>query len=241
MTLIEARGEVGGRCRSEDAGGGNVFEKGAMRFPPSQTELFLLAQAFGYGFIPHFPNPGKVPTLICLKDGCRLWKGETVPEGFEALQKGWQTVITSGFEINGRRFTAPCRFAQWLQSPDLKTRTKVIKPWQNYISYFWGKSWREGLERIFGSSNATPPQGIHWSAQDFEMFGKFGVGSGGFGAFDDLCFLSLFRIFPNRWEQDQCRFAKKVHGQYKPAGIQELWQSIWQWCSRRGQIGRAHV
>ncbi|KAG0362635.1 hypothetical protein BG005_004752 [Podila minutissima] len=235
VTLIEARHEVGGRARSVALGGNNVAEQGCMRFPPSAAALFVLTKAFGYEFIERFPNPGIVPTLVSYGGECHLWTdAEASLPGIETVKAGWDVFIEEGCQVNGRSFESCLKVVGWLQSPKMEVRMQAISAWQAYITKFQYHTFREGLEEIFGFTNTTPPAGKHWTKDDFNRFGKLGIGSGGFGAFYDVCFLTLLRYVPNSCETDLASFAGYVDGKLQATGIRSLWQSVWESATKRG-------
>lgn len=64
VTAYEQAAEPGGRFMSQMVGSKNVYELGGMRFPPSEALTYMLAEARGFTFLPDFPDPGKVFTLI---------------------------------------------------------------------------------------------------------------------------------------------------------------------------------
>ncbi|KAF9542472.1 hypothetical protein EC957_001914 [Mortierella hygrophila] len=235
VTLIEARHEVGGRARSVELGGKNVAEQGCMRFPPSAGALFVLAKAFGFAFIERFPNPGTVPTLVSYGGECHLWTdAETSLPGFENVKAGWDAFIEGGCQINGRSFESCAEVVVWLESPQVEVRMKAVSAWQAYITEFQHDTFLEGLEKIFGLTNTTPPAGKHWTKDDFNRFGKLGIGSGGFGAFYNVCFLTVLRYVPNSCETDLASFAGYVDGKLQVMGIRSLWQSIWESATKQG-------
>lgn len=206
-----------------------------MRFPPSATALFVLAKAFGFEFAEHFPNPGVVPTLVSYGGECHLWTDvKTSLPGFEVVKAGWDDFIEEGCRINGRCFESCAKVAGWLQSPHIEIRMQAVNAWRMYITEFQHDTFRDGLEKIFGSSNTTPPGDKHWTEDDFNRFGKLGIGSGGFGAFYSVCFLTVLRYVPNSCETDLASFAAYVDGKLQVTGIRSLWQSVWESATKRG-------
>jgi monoamine oxidase len=54
VTVLEARGRVGGRAWNHDLGGGRVSERGATFAGPTQDHILALAQAVGVGTFPTY-------------------------------------------------------------------------------------------------------------------------------------------------------------------------------------------
>ncbi|KAF9385939.1 hypothetical protein CPB97_004288 [Podila verticillata] len=112
---------------------------------------------------------------------------------------------------------------------------QAVSAWQAYISEFRHDTFREGgLEKIFGLTNATQPAGKYWTRDDFDRFGKLGIGLGGFGAFHDVYFLTLLRYVTNSCETYLVCLAQYVGGEQQTTGIRSLWQSVWESATKRG-------
>lgn len=239
VTLLEVSDHVGGRLQSIlSPDKVNYQEMGAMRFPPSEDVLYYYAKHLGFAFVDIFPNPGSVDTLISYKGEVKLWpkKSPTVPDGFKTVHDGWQALVSRGITVKRgdndiNEFLAPAELTILLQRSFDNNPTAlrdVISGWQKYLTTFGTNTFLQGLRRIFGKEHEwNIPGGIEWSEEDFDRFGKLGVGSGGFGAFFSLGFNAILRIVVNGLETDQKMFAKvDSEGQPQPTGIQNLAEAI---------------
>lgn len=236
VTLLEVSDRVGGRLKSIlSTDGINYQEMGAMRFPPSEDILYYYARQLGFDFIPKFPNPGTVDTLLSYKGKVTLWTtGGPVPDEFETVHNGWDAFVRHGITGGNQttqEFLSPADLTTLLQKShnnDPTALTNAISSWQKYLTNFGANTFLEGLQRIFGAAHEWDiPGGRQWSKDDFERFGSLGVGSGGFGAFYDVGFNAILRVVVNGLETDQQTFAKKNDkGHLQPTGIQNLAQAI---------------
>ena len=140
VTLIEARHEVGGRTRSVELGCRNMAEQECMRFPPSATAQFVVAKAFGFGFIEGFPSPATFPTL--LSHGCQyhLW---TDAEARQESKRSWLTLL-SRREV---RSMASRSSLALLQSPQVEVRMQAVNIWLAYISEFQCDTFSQGVRK----------------------------------------------------------------------------------------------
>ncbi|KAH7098446.1 flavin-containing amine oxidoreductase-domain containing protein [Auriculariales sp. MPI-PUGE-AT-0066] len=226
VTVIEVESEVGGRARSlPTPDGNNIAEMGAMRFPPSEDLLFWYAQKLGYTFSGSFPDPGKVPTIVCYENSSYEWVDpSSPPPGFETVAKGWSAFVHNGITKDGAVVLDSSDTLQnLLKSTDPNERAKVIDAWQKYLDTFSSDSFYTGLQRIFGEQHEWDvPGGKSWTDVDFERFGTLGLGSGGFGPLFAIAFLTVYRLMPNGLETDQMIFAKNDGGIKKPTGIRDL-------------------
>ncbi|KAI0781720.1 hypothetical protein BC629DRAFT_1582702 [Irpex lacteus] len=220
VTLLEVSDRVGGRLESilSPTDGVNYQEMGAMRFPPSEDILYYYARQLGFGFLPKFPDPGVVSTLLSYEGRVKLWAGPSdIPNEFATVSNGWNALVTGGITVTcggiaTNEFLAPDRLGALLQTSytgDSDTLLEVISGWQKYLTTFGSNTFLEGLKRIFGVEHEWDvPGGTQWSDDDFKRFGKLGVGSGGFGPLYDRGFNAILRLVVNGLETDQQIFAK---------------------------------
>lgn len=235
VTLLEATGAVGGRCRSIVAEDGiNVAEMGAMRFPPSEDLLFHYAEHFGFTFLADFPDPGTVPTIVSFRGKSQIWLNHRTLEGFETVHDGWLAFVKHGITRTNSDGTittvlpSPDALQLILKSPDKATRETVKEHWQAWLDTFGGLTFLKGLKLVFTEGTLGDiPGGKAWSEEDYDRFGSLGIGSGGFGPLYPIGFCTVFRLLPNGLETSQMIFAKKGDdGMAHPVGITRLADEI---------------
>jgi tryptophan 2-monooxygenase len=235
VTLLEATGAVGGRCRSITAPDNiNVAEMGAMRFPPSEDLLFHYAESMGFTFKEDFPDPGKVPTIVSFQGQAQIWLDSRTLAGFETVHDGWLAFVRGGITRRGPDgsvvvvLEGPEALQSILKHPDQAVRETVRGPWQAWLDTFGGLSFLEGLQLIFAEGTLGDiPGGKAWTQEDFVRFGSLGIGSGGFGPLFPVGFCTVFRLLPNGLETSQMSFARRGEdGEVHPVGITSLADAI---------------
>ena len=227
VTLYEADCEVGGRLCSwfNPVDSQTIAEMGAMRFPPSEVLLYYYAKSLGFGFMDGFPDPGVYPTVISYHGDVHEWTDiNQAPPGFETVYHGWTAFCRDGLTPKPGQKVPALKSAntlqKWLQNPD--SYGDVHAAWQDYLTTFKNNSFYEGLQRIFGASAEWDiPGGTTWTPDDFRRFGTLGIGSGGFGPFNEVAFTTVFRFIPNGLETDQAIFCTGGENP-TPIGIQQL-------------------
>lgn len=184
--IFEASARIGGRLYSKtfteiDGSQSSAFaEMGAMRIPHSSRLFFYYADRFKIDYSQDFPNPGKVPTLLCYEGKSFLWQPNyPLPKDFQKLEHDWKTYLNILLE----RFYEP-----WCQG-DLQ---EVKNLWQRYLNRFKRMNFAEVLFNI-----------LPWSDRDIKRFGELGIGTGGFSPFFHLSWLEFMRIVINQCETNQ--------------------------------------
>ncbi|TWI90148.1 tryptophan 2-monooxygenase precursor [Roseibium hamelinense] len=240
VDLFEATGRIGGRLYSAKGSPNwsrDVFELGAMRFPP--TEFLLdqyLQEILGLKLtdLPLFPDPGVLKTFICYKnEQPQIWEGANspFPAGFGKVHTGWRSLMQKGVTSirSGQQvLTAPLKIRRILQQAAFARQAgltdqaahwemRARQAWQTWLDTFSTTSLVEGLYRIFarhGSSDnwAVPGQSI-WTFEDVGRFAELGIGSGGFGPIFPASFLEIIRLVINGLVDSQRQM---------PCGIEEL-------------------
>lgn len=192
-----------------------LAEMGAMRFPPSEAGLFFYLSKFGISYNDHFPDPGKVTTLLHLDGKSYTWEaGGSVPSLFATVNHGLHALTTEDTTLaDGTVLKSPETITKYMMAGDYGY---AVSAWQDWITNFEHLSFGAGLSVIF-QLNPNPPGGTRWTDEDMEIFGTIGVGSGGFGPLYSVQFLEIFRLFVNELETDQ---------KFIPTGIASVFNAI---------------
>ncbi|NTI26900.1 FAD-dependent oxidoreductase (plasmid) [Rhizobium rhizogenes] len=201
LTLYEASDRIGGKLWSHrfDSDPHIIAEMGAMRFPRSESSLFVMLEWFGLASMGRFPNPGHVDTTL-FYDGCRhTWKaGEEPPVLFHRVYNGWQAFLREGYRDGERVLASPNAMGDALKLGHLRQAHDF---WQAWLRSFERESFSSGIERIFLGKH--PPGGERWSfPDDWDLFRLLGVGSGGFGPVFEYGFIEILRLVVNGYEDN---------------------------------------
>jgi len=192
-----------------------LAEMGAMRFPPSEAGLFFYLSKFGISYNDHFPDPGKVNTLLYVNGKSYTWEvGGPAPPLFDTVNQGLHALRTEDTTLaDGTVLKSPEAMTEYMMVGDYES---ALLAWQDWITNFEHLSFGAGLSVIF-QLNPNPPGGTKWTDDDMEIFGTLGVGSGGFGPLYSVQFLEIFRLFVNELETDQ---------KFIPTGIASVFDAI---------------
>lgn len=225
-SIIEARCKCGGRTSAVKGKGQTEYLLGSMRYAPTEGMLFELAYHYGFSMLAGFVDPGVAPTLLAFDKPVERCDPKNIPERFRKVHDGWKAMLENGFQIDGEQFTSFNEITNLLRSHDIKDRTEARLHWQKYIDHFKDSTLKDIMIAIF-VTNTKPPGCKSWTMNDLDnIWGKGGIGSGGFGVFFPLCALTIMRFLPNEWEVDQCTFAKKVNGEWNPMSVQKLVEAM---------------
>ncbi len=210
VRVFEQAENVGGRCASVRfaAGGTDVAELGAMRFPPSQFVLDFYLRHLGIipGGLqsqPDFPDPGVETTYLCYEGAVSTWVGGTPPpEEFATVARGWGAFVGEGLSKNGVRvLEAAGAITKALVAGDIERATAG---WQAYLDAFDQKPFYTVLYEIFsGAGGYDIPGGTAWTHHEFDRFGALGIGSGGFEPLYPIGFIDIFRLMVDQLETTQ--------------------------------------
>lgn len=211
VTIIEANDHVGGRAAHSQMQDGSLAPMGMMRFSTSNALWIELLHLCGYEFKTHFPNPGRVPTILSFKGINDVWNsGAAVPHGYETVNHGFSTFLEEGLKRNGKHVLCSWnKIKDLLADYHINSSALATKEIQGWITVFRGESIGSAFQLIFKPhQHWDVPGGKHWSDEDFERFNTVGIGSGGFGAFNHLDFLWIMHVMVNGCETDQGYVAK---------------------------------
>ncbi|QCJ01211.1 FAD-dependent oxidoreductase (plasmid) [Agrobacterium larrymoorei] len=201
LTLYEARDRIGGKLWSHRFGSAThvVAEMGAMRFPRSQSSLFVILERLGLASTGLFPNPGQVDTTLYYGDCRYTWKsGEKPPAMFRRVSNGWQAFLQEGYTDGEFVLASPNAISDAMRLGHLRQAHDF---WQAWLRYFGQESFSSGIEKIFFGEN--PPGGERWSKPtDWDLFKLLGVGSGGFGPVFECGFIEILRLIVNGYEEN---------------------------------------
>lgn len=232
VDIYEATNSVGGRLDSRTFLDSNdVFEYGAMRFPPSEELLYYYAEKMDFHFQKGFPDPGVNKTVLSYKRQADVWEGEEVPDRFRKVYNGWIAFCEEGlhkkkeYAHHRREHAAPDKIRRdLLGSANNKHSLKsVTAEWSKYLDEFSHDTFYSGLQHIFGPEAKWKIPGEEaWSKEDFKLFGSMGIGSGGFGALYPISFNYIIRLIINGFETDQSTIYKGE----RPAGVNEFAQAV---------------
>jgi tryptophan 2-monooxygenase len=215
VQIFEATDRPGGRLDTvyPIPGEAAAFEMGAMRVPPCEQLFSYYAGLFGLQPGGQFPDPGKVQTQVIYRNQHYPWSPtQPLPALFDAVNTGWDALATKLSAISPYLTTpTPENFAtarsMWQKL--IYDLSNPLGPEQGYS----GISFYQALMQAFVENYQDYGLARPWNANDFELFGALGVGSGGFGPLYSINFAEIARLIINGLESDQ---------QFYPSGMEKL-------------------
>ena len=197
------------RAKSEQGEDQTVYEIGAMRFPEIAGLTWQYAQdVFGSdGKVKVFPNPGKVATEFVFGDQVERYKGETWANPDAPTRQVKDLVIRyllgNGVEPLlwiGER--APLDVIPLLKAKDTSTETLagIDQDWKQFAIDNDGMTLGAAVRAILASHIAELPDlpGLNTERERinyyFELFGRFGFGTGGFKSLFSQSIVEMMRL-----------------------------------------------
>ncbi len=215
VQIFEATDRAGGRLDTvyPIPGEPAAFEMGAMRVPPCEQLFSYYANLFGLVPGGQFPDPGKVQTQVIYRNQHYPWSPtQPLPPLFDAVNIGWDALATQLSAIT-----------PYLNTPTPENFATAKSMWQKLVydlsnplgpeQGYSGISFYQALMQAFVENYKDYGLDRPWSANDFELFGALGVGSGGFGPLYSVNFAEIARLIINGLESDQ---------QFYPSGMEKL-------------------
>lgn len=199
--IYEASDRVGGRLytkRFEQIQDDNppFAELGAMRIPRSSLIFFHYAKKLGLNFDYKFPSPGTVNSAIYYRNKLHYFSPtQALPLQFDQIRILW--------ELFANNLVRPIH-EEWEKG----NIDRVRMLWQMYIEQFKNKSFYEVLYE----------RSPILKANQINLFGALGIGSGGFNSVFQVSFLEILRIMINGYieslvliSQGASQFAEKLY------------------------------
>ncbi|UVL56000.1 flavin monoamine oxidase family protein [Pseudomonas sp. B21-035] len=183
--LVEASGRIGGRLYSTAVNDSVPFERGAMRFPLSgQALMHYFSKVRMRDNTEDFPNPGSaaaVSTVVDYADEKYYYEvgndNFPRPPAFENIEiKFFDEFLEQ----------APIHFKEMEHAMSAGT----IDPAK--IKLLWNAILREGWDNL--SFHAAMVEQARWPADEINLFGQIGFGTGGWNTDFPNCFLEVLRV-----------------------------------------------
>jgi tryptophan 2-monooxygenase len=223
VVIFEATNRAGGRLNTiyPIPGQAAAFEMGAMRVPPCEQLFGYYTNLFGVTAGGQFPDPGQVNTRIIYRNQAYDWAAHSPPPAiFSNVNIAWNALATELAKITPY-LTNPTpeslQIAQTIWQKWVFNAQSALGPEQGYS----GISFYQALVQAFVENYQQYGLSQPWSANDFELFGALGVGSGGFGPLYSINFAEIARLIINGLESNQ---------QFYPAGMDMLVQGFLSSC-----------
>ncbi len=180
--VFDASDRIGGRMYSKQLENGGIAELGAMRFPPTCKTLFhYFGKAGMKDRTGDFPNPGtpNSPGNLVNYRGKNKYYAVTdhkfpSPKEYGDLQAIWDSLLKNNpYDLETMQ--------QHLTDPETNAAS-IKKIWNALV----GSHDNESFHHVLVNHN--------WSADDIELFGQVGFGSGGWNTNFVNCFLEILRV-----------------------------------------------
>lgn len=203
VTVVEQGDTIGGRMKTvwpEGTANGSPLEMGAMRFNFHRDHpLGYFVQQYGFETRP-FPNPGRVETIILVDGKVVATEPGQLPDDPELREvkaeydKAMDALLEPIMAARAAGNTAEFR----------ELAGKALKQFDNY-------SFKEGLDTLLKK------QGIEWTDRKWDLYGRVGIGVGGYGGYYNTSFNEELRFLVDLRLEDH---------QYLPAGTTTLLEAI---------------
>jgi tryptophan 2-monooxygenase len=203
VTVVEQGDTVGGRMKTVWPAGfdnGSPLEMGAMRFNfHREHPLGHFVETYGFETRP-FPNPSRVNTTIIAEGIVEATEPGQLPNHPELKE------VKAEYDKAMNALLEPIMAARATGNV-AEFRELVGKALQRFDEY----SFKEGLNVLLKE------QGIQWTDRKWDLYGRVGIGVGGYGGYYGTSFNEELRFLVDLRLEDH---------QYLPAGTTTLLEAI---------------
>lgn len=203
VTVVEQSDTVGGRMKTvwpEGTDNGSPLEMGAMRFNFHRDHpLGHFVEAYGFETRP-FPNPSRVNTTIIAEGIVEATEPGQLPSHPELKE------VKAEYDKAINALLDPIMAAR-AAGNTAEFRDLVGKALKRFDEY----SFKEGLNVLLKE------QGIQWTERKWDLYGRVGIGVGGYGGYYNTSFNEELRFLVDLRLEDH---------QYLPAGTTTLLEAI---------------
>jgi monoamine oxidase len=203
VTVVEQSDTIGGRMKTvwpEGTDNGSPLEMGAMRFNFHARQPYgYFVERYGFETRP-FPNPGAVHTTILFDGKVVATEPGQLPSDPE-LQE-----VKAEYDQAMNALLGPIMAAR-AAGDTAEFRELVGKALERFDNY----SFKDGLDLLLKK------QGIEWTERKWELYGRVGIGVGGYGGYYGTSFNEELRFLVDLRLEDH---------QYLPAGTTTLLEAI---------------
>ena len=191
-----------------------LVEQGAMRFPSSSTMFMEFGKLANHYLLEHFPNPGRVKTLVAHRDNRELWSDLSQPcPGFPFVFTAWSDFYKNGLTAVNRKGKVVRTLRGWgeigtlLQKAgnDSRSAEQAHGYIQQWLTEFGGMSAGDFFDLVFVKSTRgyQYPGERAMTEKEREAMKCRGLGSGPFRPLEGLSIFFWMNLLITGQENDQ--------------------------------------